>query len=129
MASNKNQHFVPRCYLAPFTHDAAGKAINLLNIDRRKAVQGAPVKGQCSGNYFYGEDLVLERAMQQFEGQYAGRLRAILTPKYRLLPEDESMLRRFWLLQYMRTEAASLRSFRCRSRWTRSSAACLRGTG
>ena len=109
MASNKNQHFVPRCYLASFSHEGASKAINLFNLDRSKAVRDAPVKGQCSGDYFYGEDLVLERAMQRFEGQYASRLRAILAPGYRLVADDEVMLRRFWLLQYLRTEAASLR--------------------
>lgn len=109
MASNKNQHFVPRCYLAPFTSEVAGRAINLFNLDRSRAVRGAPVKGQCSGDYFYGEDLVLERAMQQFEGQYASRLRAMLAAGYILAAEDAAILRRFWLLQYLRTEAASLR--------------------
>src|SRR5439155_750653 len=64
MATNKNQHFVPRCYLRPFTLDSGGLAITLLNIDRMKFVEGAPVKHQCSGDYFYGEDLALEKAHQ-----------------------------------------------------------------
>lgn len=34
MASNKNQHFVPRCHLRPFTRDTEGKVINLFNLDR-----------------------------------------------------------------------------------------------
>lgn len=109
MASNKNQHFVPRCYLKPFGQDEAGKAINLFNLDRARAVQGAPVKGQCSGDYFYGEDLVVERALQAFEGQYASLLKTILAPDYRLLARDRATLAEFWLLQHLRTDAASRR--------------------
>lgn len=107
MASNKNQHFVPRCYLRPFTVDGDGKAINLVNLDLQRAIFGAPVKGQCSGDYFYGDDLVLEKRLQAFEGRYATRLAAIRLPGYRLTPEDGDLLREFWVLQHMRTEAAS----------------------
>jgi Protein of unknown function (DUF4238) len=107
MASNKNQHFVPRCYLRPFTAGGDGKAIHLVNLDLEKAIFGAPVKGQCSGDYFYGDDLVLEKRLQAFEGLYATRLAAILTPDYRLTDEDSDLLREFWVLQHMRTEAAS----------------------
>ena len=52
MADNKNQHYVPRVHLKPFTLDGEGLAINLLNIDRMKPISNAPVKNQCSGDYF-----------------------------------------------------------------------------
>lgn len=107
MASNKNQHFVPRCYLRPFTVDGDGKAIHLVNLDLERAIFGAPVKGQCSGDYFYGDDLVLEKRLQAFEGVYATHLASILGPDYRLTEEDGDVLREFWVLQHMRTEAAS----------------------
>ncbi len=107
MASNKNQHFVPRCYFRPFTVGGDGKAIHLVNLDLKRAIFGAPIKGQCSGDYFYGEDLVLERRLQAFEGRYATRLGVMLAPEYRLTPEDSDLLREFWVLQHMRTEAAS----------------------
>lgn len=110
MASNKNQHFVPRCYLRAFTDQGKGKAINLFNLDRQQSIPRAPVKGQCSGDYFYGEDLQLETLLQSFEGEYATRLVAILAPDYQLTAGDEVFLRRFWRLQYLRTEAASLRA-------------------
>jgi hypothetical protein len=110
MATNKNQHFVPRCYLRPFTLDAANSAINLLNIDRNKFVAHAPVEHQCSGDYFYGDDVALERALQVTEGRYAAALRDILTPGFTLTDSHRSVLRHFWLLQYMRTEAASRRA-------------------
>jgi len=107
MAVNKNQHFVPRCYLRPFTLGAEGKAINLFNIDLARAIPRAPVKGQCSGDYFYGEGLTLERLLQRFEGQYARCLLDISAEGYRLTGVDATTLRRFWLLQHLRTEAAS----------------------
>lgn len=77
MATNKNQHFVPRCYLRPFTTDSANVSINLFNIDRLKFIERASVKHQCSGDYFYGEDLALERAIQFTESTYAAALRDI----------------------------------------------------
>nr|WP_297401728.1 DUF4238 domain-containing protein [uncultured Marinobacter sp.] len=110
MASNKNQHFVPRCYLREFTIQAENKAINLFNVDRKKFIEGAPVKNQCSGDYFYGRDRQIETALQSTEGTYSSTLREILEPGYFLKDEHRTFLKRFWLLQHMRTEAASRRS-------------------
>lgn len=110
MATNKNQHFVPRCYLRPFTFDSANLAINLFNIDRLKFIELAPVKHQCSGDYFYGEDLRLEKALQLMERTYGIALREILKSGYSLTDDHRDFLRRFWLLQYLRTDAASRRS-------------------
>lgn len=110
MASNKNQHFVPRCYLRPFTLDEANVAINIFNVDRRKTIQNAPVKHQCSGDYFYGTDAALEKALQFAEGAYASALKRILSTSYVLSDDDRQLLRQFWLLQHMRTEAASRRA-------------------
>jgi len=110
MASNKNQHFVPKCYLRPFTLDGAGAAINLFNVDRKKFFENASLKNQCSGDYFYGKDENLEQAIQATEGVYSTVLREIQKPRYRLIEEHKSVLQAFWLLQNMRTEAASRRS-------------------
>lgn len=67
MATNKNQHFVPRCYLRPFTANGEGVVINLYNIDRQKFIPNAPVKNQCSGNYFYGQDDVLKKPFKRLK--------------------------------------------------------------
>lgn len=93
--------------MRPFTLDGENKAINLLNLALAKAIPGAPVKSQCAGDYFYGEDLVLEKRLQAFEGQYAARLKAILAPGYVLSGGDAEVLKEFWLLQYLRTDAAA----------------------
>lgn len=110
MASNKNQHFVPRCYLRPFTLDGADSAINLYNIDRQKFIEQAPLKHQCSGDYFYGKNPLLEAGIQSIESAYGSILRKILKSEYVLTDEHRDLLKVFWLFQYLRTEAASKRS-------------------
>jgi hypothetical protein len=70
MADNKNQHFVPRIHLRPFTVNGDGLAINLFNLDRMKAIPNAPVRNQCSGDYFYGQNKLLENAINFIEDPY-----------------------------------------------------------
>lgn len=110
MATNKNQHFVPRCYLRQFAMEQSDRAINLYNIDRKKLIQNAPLKHQCSGDYFYGKNLHLENAIQAVESAYAKAVKHILLPGYILTDEHRQFLKIFWLLQHLRTEAASRRS-------------------
>jgi hypothetical protein len=109
MATQKNQHFIPQCYLRSFSNLNARAAINLFNIDRRKLFCGAPLKNQCSKNYFYGEDLLIENGLRPFEEAYSEVLRIIQGQSYRFTEEHKSFLKQFWLLQYLRTEAASKR--------------------
>ena len=103
-------YFVPNCYLRPFTHGDAGFAINLYDIDRRKFIDYAPVKNQCSGDYFYGEDSILEKAIQSTEGAYGTALREIMKPGYTLTDDHRDLLKMFWLQQHLRTEAAIRRA-------------------
>lgn len=110
MATNKNQHFVPRCHLQPFTLNEGDAAINVFNLDHARFFPNAPVKNQCSGDYFYGKDELLETAIRKVEGAYGGVVREVRKPGQALLEEHRTILRRFWLLQYLRTEAASRRS-------------------
>lgn len=110
MASNKNQHFVPKCYLKPFTLDRKGVAISVYNIDRQRLIPNASTKNQCSKDYFYGQDDQLERAIQSIEQAYATVLKEILLPGYRLTAGHCEILQIFWLFQYLRTEGANRRS-------------------
>lgn len=110
MATNKNQHFVPRCHLRPFTKDEGDASINVFNLDRRKLISNAPVKNQCSRDYFYGKDELLESAIQSLESAYGATIRAIRSPGYSLQEGHKALLRKFWLFQSLRTEAASRRS-------------------
>lgn len=110
MASNKNQHYVPQCYLKNFAIDELKAAICLYNLDRKRLIKNAPIKNQCSKNYFYGEDLALEKALQPIEGQFSEMVRTIDDSNYILTEKDELFFKHFWLLQYLRTEAASKRN-------------------
>ena len=107
MATNKNQHYVPRCYLRPFSIDGAGRAILLFNLDRKAFIRNAPVKHQCSKDYFYGQDTRLERVLQITETSYADLVRRIHRPGYSIGASDGTFLLRFWLLQHLRTDAAA----------------------
>lgn len=109
MATNKNQHFVPRCYLKAFSKNGEGVALNLFNIDRKRLIQDAPLKHQCSKDYFYGEDQKLEDAIQFTEGTYGSVVKQVLAPGYKLTEDHKQVLKLFWLLQYLRTESASRR--------------------
>lgn len=105
MANNKNQHFVPRCHLKPFTLDGEGLAINLYNLARKQLIACAPVKNQCSRDYFYGNDPDLEASLQALEGKYADVLRRLCVEPLRLNSDDAAFLASFWIFQHLRTEA------------------------
>jgi len=109
MVSNKNQHYVPRCYLRAFTEYGDGARINLFNIDRRRVIPLVSTRHQCAKDYFYAADPKLETAIQLLERSYAEVLRRIMHDSYVLIDEDSDLLRKFWLFQYLRTEAASRR--------------------
>lgn len=110
MATNKNQHFVPRCYLRPFTLEAEGLAISLFNLDRKKLIKNAPVKNQCSGDYFYGTDEQLEGAIQLIESGFSRAMREFSHTSNRLIEAHKYIFRTFWIFQHLRTEAAAMRA-------------------
>jgi hypothetical protein len=107
MASNKNQHYVPQCYLKSFSTDESKAAICLYNLDIKKLIKNAPIKNQCSKNYFYGEDLVLEKALQPVEGRFSEVVRHLENDNYILTDNEKTFLKEFWLIQYARTEEFS----------------------
>lgn len=110
MATNKNQHFVPRCHLRPFTLGTKDAAINLFNLDRKKLIPNAPVKNQCSKDYFYGKDERLEKAIQLMESGYGQALRDLIQNSRTLTEGNKTVFKTFWLFQHLRTEAAALRA-------------------
>ena len=106
MATNKNQHYVPRCHLKPFTWKEQGLAIDLFNIDGEIGIAGAPVKNQCSKDYFYGQNPEIENTIQFLESKYAEVVRRIRASDGRIGNEDSRFLLRYWIFQHLRTEAA-----------------------
>ncbi|RVG83979.1 DUF4238 domain-containing protein [Sinorhizobium meliloti] len=100
MAENKLQHYVPKCHLRPF---ASGEAVNLYNIGSGRLIEGAPIKGQCARNYFYGKDGGIERALQDIEGAYATAVAKAAENPSTINAGDFAVLREFALLQTFRT--------------------------
>jgi hypothetical protein len=82
-----------------------GKAINLFNINARRSIENAPVKGQCSRDYFYGKDLRAENALANLEGHYT-RVATALIDGNELNAKDEDWLRLFVIVQSRRTASA-----------------------
>jgi hypothetical protein len=105
MADGKNQHFVPRCALKPFSVNAEGRAIHTYILTIERAVQNARLRNQCSRDYFYGKELTVEKALGELEGHYA-RILASLMQDNELDSKDEEWLRLFALVQNRRTERA-----------------------
>jgi hypothetical protein len=105
LSTNKNQHFVPRCHLKPFTLDGQGLAINLYNLNRQQLIRNAPVKHQCSRDYFYGRHQELENAIQALEGDYANVIRRLVARSNHIEEQDAKFLSSFWIFQHVRTEA------------------------
>jgi hypothetical protein len=104
MPHNKNQHFVPRCLLRPFTLGGNGSAINVFNISRERPIWNAPVKSQCSRDYFYGHDGQVESVLAALEGEFATLLKKLQNGD--MPNEDEKRrLMLFVLVQWRRTAA------------------------
>jgi hypothetical protein len=85
-------------------------AISLYNLDRKRSIFDAPLKSQCSGNYFYGQNDTLENAIQLVESGYASMLSRLLANNKVLKNAEQTLLHTFWLFQHLRTEAAAKRA-------------------
>lgn len=107
MAAYKNQHFVPRAHLKPFTLNGEGYSICLYNERARKFIVGAPVKDQCSRDYFYGRDRLVEGKLGELEGAYRKLVEEITYANHKVEPIQMAWLRLFWAVQWARTEAAA----------------------
>lgn len=109
MPENKNQHFVPRAYLRNFSASDGRKEICLYNIRRDIFVNRAPIKNQCSKDYFYGTD-DLEHALAEIEAKYAQVVsRGLLLNPPIIVEGLADFLRLFMMIQMVRTEANVLK--------------------
>lgn len=75
MPDNKSHHYVPRFYLKNFSQ--TGKSIDLFNVASSRLIEGAPIKGQCCRDYFYGKNIESEKSLAAAEGQIAELFRTI----------------------------------------------------
>lgn len=68
-------------------------------------IENAPVKNQCSRDYFYGKDSDLENSIQSLEAEYANVVRRLRDNPSRMQHKDARFLSSFWMFQHLRTEA------------------------
>ena len=107
MPAYKNQHFVPRAHLKPFSLNGEGHAVSLYNSRSGRCIHGAPVKSQCARDYFYGRDRGLESKLGELEQKYATVVGEIVAAGSRRPTIATQWLRLFWCVQWGRTEAAA----------------------
>jgi len=77
----KNNHFVPKSYLKRFCPDD-GKQIALYNIAANLIIPQAPIKNQCSRDYFYTKNAIFEDAFGDIEGDQKALLDEILRTEH-----------------------------------------------
>jgi Protein of unknown function (DUF4238) len=76
-SKKKNNHFVPRSYLRRFGFN--DKQIGLFNIASQKEIERAPIKSQCSRDYFYSKDPSYEERFSVLEAEQNKLLSQIIS--------------------------------------------------
>ncbi len=106
MAQSKNQHFVPQFYFRNFSKN--GGTICLFNLNNKKVIPNATIRGQCSKDYFYSKDTRVETEFSHLEGLWNKSISNIInTQSLNCLNEQEKHhLKAHLLFQHGRTEYA-----------------------
>ena len=101
-AETKNQHYVPQFYLRYFSVDK--KNVGAYILKSKKNIPSAPIRGQASGDYFYSDNMEMEKTLSALEGSAKGVIdRIIAAPTEPLGKEDKNTLFLFTVIQLGRT--------------------------
>ena len=102
----KNNHFVPQSYLKRFK-SVSEMQVGLFNLKSGLIVETAPIKSQCSRDYFYTKNPVFEQMFGDLEGQHKRLVTRILEEDYvpGPLSNDHHSLLSMIMFQAGRTEA------------------------
>lgn len=96
MKISKNQHYLPQFYLRQFSNQLTRKQIGLYNLKGLYFIPNAPIKTQCSEDYYYGKDGELESLLAQIETVLAPVIQKIvntlLPPKYNSIEHWQLLL-------------------------------------
>lgn len=105
MANKANQHYVPQFYFRYFSQD--GNSICVLTRNNGRTFESAPIKGQASKKYFYGDEKI-EQTLSEMEGQFSYALRQIKDDLCfkKCTPENYVLLLQNIMLQTSRTITA-----------------------
>jgi hypothetical protein len=106
-AETKNQHYVPQFYLRYFSVDE--KNVGAYILKSGKNISSAPIKGQASEDYFYSDNMKMEKALGNLEACAKKVLDKIITaPTEPLSKEDKDTLFDFTMIQLGRTEVQAI---------------------
>lgn len=109
MAEYKRQHYVPKEYLKNFSWGEARAQIHLWVLRTGKLVLDADLGKQCYENYFYGNDLLVEKeVLKPIDGRGSGLIAEMLKRQEGPMPysADHYAFVVYTLYQYGRTVAA-----------------------
>jgi hypothetical protein len=77
----KNNHFVPQRYLKRF-RSVSDRQVGLYNLKSGRTVEGAPMKTQCSRDYFYTKNPVFEREFTKLEANHETLFERIIADEF-----------------------------------------------
>lgn len=105
MPANKRQHYVPKHMLKRFARDKDLKQVNLIHIPSRKIVFGASLRDQCHSDYFYSNNLAIEKSLSEIEGHQSRLIDDIISTK-KIDKLDNANVATIFSLQRSRTMQA-----------------------
>ena len=107
-AETKNQHYVPQFYLRYFSIDKKNVGVYILKSE--KNIPSASIKGQASRDYFYSDNIEMEKALSDLESCAKKVLdKIIAAPTEPLSKEDKNTLFDFTVIQLGRTKVPASR--------------------
>jgi hypothetical protein len=104
MPQNKNQHYVPKCYIKRFSNISKESTIFL--IEKNTYVRKVNYKNQCKSDFYYGKDMVWEKKLSKMETKW-GKVfdRITLNETYIPSEKDSILLKEFAVIQKSRSKA------------------------
>ena len=101
---NKKQHYVPVFFIKGFSSDK--RTVSSLYIDENRVVEEDIIKKICQEEYFYGENLALEKAFQKKEWEWSRIIKKVVFNNV-LDDNDKAVLKDFAVFQRERTKATA----------------------
>jgi hypothetical protein len=104
MSKFKNNHFVPQRYLKRF-RSVSDRQVGLYNLKSARTVEGAPMRSQCSRDYFYTKNPAFEREFTKLEANHETLFERIIADELVPVPgsRDRSTLSAAIMFQEGRT--------------------------
>ncbi len=106
MKAKQNQHYIPQFFFKNFSQR---KGISMYQLRNNNFVDNAPIKSECSKEYFYSTNLKYENSLQDIEGHASIVIKDIINTEvlWEHNNENKGTLLMFLMLQIYRTEVST----------------------